>query len=56
MSDVVALATFLELGHNASCMWRPVAVLAVGYHLVFFLMAESACQGTVLSFIGAKEV
>ena len=56
MSDVVTIAAFLELGHNASCMWRPVAVLAVGYHFVSFLMAECACQDIVLSLVGSKEV
>ena len=56
MSDVMALAAFLELSHNACCMWRTMAVLAFGYCLMLFLMAESACQGTVLGFTGTKEV
>ena len=56
MGDVMALAAFLELSHNASCMWRTMAVLAFWYRLVFFLMAECACQGTVLSLAGAKEI
>ena len=56
MGDVMALAAFLELFHNASSMWRTMAVLAFGYRLVLFLMAESACQGTVLGLAGAKEI
>ena len=56
MGDVMALAASLELSHNARCMRRTMAVLAFGYCLVLFLMAEGACQGAVLGLAGAKEV
>ena len=56
MSDIVALAAFQEPSHNAGRMWRTMAVLAFGYCLVLFLMAECACQGLVLGIAGAKEV
>ena len=52
----MAIAAFRKLSHNASRMWRPMAVLALGYHLVPFLMAGYACQGPVLGLAGAKEV
>lgn len=56
MGDVVTIAAFLELGHNACRMRRPMTVPTVGDHPVFFLMAGWACQGLVLGFAGAKEV
>ena len=56
MRYVMAFAAFLELFHNTSRMWRTMAVLAFGYSLVFFLMTECACQGTVLGLAGDKEV
>jgi len=56
MGDVMALAAFLELLHNACRMWRTMAVLAFGYSLVLFLMAEGACQGIVFGLAGAKQV
>ena len=56
MRDVMAVAAFLELFHNAGRMWRTMAVLAFGYSPVLFLMAECACQGIVLSLAGDKEI
>ena len=56
MRYVMTFAAFLELFHNASRMWRTMAVLAFGYSPVLFLMAECACQGTVLGLAGDKEV
>ena len=56
MGDVMAFAAFLELFHNACCMRRTMAVLAFGYSLVLFLMAECACQGMCLALLAAKEV
>ncbi len=56
MGDVMALAAFRELSHNARCMWSPMAVLTVGYYLVPFLMAGCAGQGLVPGLAGAKEV
>ena len=56
MGDVVALAAFLELSHNARSMWRTMAVLTFGYRLVLFMMTECASQGIVFGLAGGKEV
>ncbi len=56
MSDVVTVAAFRKLFHNAGGMWRRMAVLTAGYHFVLFLMAECARQGLVLGPAGAEKV
>ena len=42
VGDAVALPAFPELRHDARGMGRTVAVLALGHHLVLFLVAERA--------------
>src|SRR5512138_456376 len=56
MGDAVAVAAFRELGHDAGCVRYAVAVLALGYHLVFFLVAGYTEQRLVLGFAGGQEV
>lgn len=56
MGDIVAVAAFLELRHNARRMGRPMAVLAVGYHLVLFLVAEGAGEGLMFCLSAIEKV
>ena len=56
MSDIVALTAFRELGHNAGRMRRTMAILAVGYHLVLRLMAESTFVSLVPCRTGTEKV
>jgi len=56
MSDVVALAAFRELCHNACRMRCAMAVLAVGHHLVLCLVAEGTCKGLMLRLAGIEKV
>lgn len=54
MGDIVAVAAFLELCHNALRMGRSMAVLAVGHHLMFLLVTEGACEGLVFCLPAAE--
>jgi len=55
VGDIVAFAAFRELPHHSGRMGRAMAVLAIGDHLVFFLMAEGTGQGRVFCLAGCQE-
>lgn len=55
MSDAVAVTAFREFGHDACGVWYTVAILALGYHLVFLLVAGYAEERFVLGFAGDKQ-
>ena len=54
MSDVVAFAAFRELCMDPLRMRKSVAVLAVRYHPVLFLMTEGARECMVLGGAGSE--
>src|SRR5512135_2549874 len=56
VGDLVALAADGELCHDAGRMGNTVAVLALGHHLMFFLMAERALECPVLGLAGGKHI
>lgn len=56
MGDTVAVAAFRELAHDSGCVRYTVAVLALGHHLVFFLVTGYAEEGFMFSLAGKKHV
>lgn len=56
MRDAMAVAAFRELAHDAGCVRYAVAILALRYHLVFFLVTGNAEQGFVLGLAGYEHV
>lgn len=56
VGDAMAVAAFRELGHDSGCVRHAVAVLALGNHLVFFLVAGHAEQCLMLGLAGNEEI
>lgn len=56
MCDIMAVAAFLELGHDAGRMLLAMAVLALGNHLVLRLVTECAGKVLMLGLAGRQHV